>query len=238
VRRARRRHEPGEDGHRESEHEDPPRARPPHGRRIARARGEGAAIPRSRGDLCSRAEGHGHQDGRAGVGRNRDPRPGPRGANQASFEVATIAFDDGGDLADPRAVGDAAACIERARKGNPNGAIVVLFAHGWHHGPDWSDTHFASFRRVLASLALREAERYGASAAGLADRPPHDRYRLAPKGGPGAARPAWVSHVTPEVVADHNDIFNTRAASLLLALIQVSGAVMSLAQDFDDTFEP
>ncbi len=48
----------------------------------------------------------------------------------------------------------------------------------------------------------------------------------------------WVFQVPPEVIKDHNDIFNTKARSLILALIQISGAVASLAEDWGASFEP
>jgi hypothetical protein len=71
----------------------------------------------------------------------------------------------------------------------------------------------------------------------VADSPPHARHVLAPRGRQEDAHVLWVFQVPPEVIKDHNDIFNSRASSLILALIQVSGAVMSLAEDWENTFE-
>jgi hypothetical protein len=71
----------------------------------------------------------------------------------------------------------------------------------------------------------------------------HTRYQLTPilkKGRPAAAgedHPFWVFQVPPEISADHNDIFNFRASLLILALMQISGAVVSLAQKLDDVFD-
>jgi hypothetical protein len=48
----------------------------------------------------------------------------------------------------------------------------------------------------------------------------------------------WIFQVPPEVIKDHNDIFNSKARSLILALIQISGAVASLAEDWAHSFEP
>jgi hypothetical protein len=48
----------------------------------------------------------------------------------------------------------------------------------------------------------------------------------------------WVFQVGPKVIKDHNDIFNSKARSLILSLIQISGAVASLAKDWADSFEP
>ena len=39
------------------------------------------------------------------------------------------------------------------------------------------------------------------------------------------------------IVADHNDIFNSRATSLVIASLQMSGSIASLAQDWKDSFE-
>jgi hypothetical protein len=75
---------------------------------------------------------------------------------------------------------------------------------------------------------------------GVADREvPHARYILEPIGGT-TTRPhlTWVFQVPSTIIKDHNDIFNSRALSLTLALIQVSGAVASVAEDWGSSFEP
>ena len=71
--------------------------------------------------------------------------------------------------------------------------------------------------------------------AGIADRPPCNRYRLAPLGDRLAPKTIWVFQVPAGIVGDRNNIFNSRASSP--ALIQTSGALMSLAQEWSDTFE-
>jgi hypothetical protein len=87
--------------------------------------------------------------------------------NDQSIDVAHIEFNDEGTFARPGQLKIALDCIAHARNTNPNGAVVVLFVHGWHHNAAWNpstdmgDEHFAQFRRILMSLALREAERYG-----------------------------------------------------------------------------
>jgi pimeloyl-ACP methyl ester carboxylesterase len=73
---------------------------------------------------------------------------------------------------------------------------------------------------------------------GINDRPPHRRYRLEPKGQVDQPRRIWNFQLPPELVKDHNDIFNSRASSLLLALMQISGTVGSLAPDWERSFEP
>jgi len=69
------------------------------------------------------------------------------------------------------------------------------------------------------------------------DRPPHRRYRLDPKRSVDEPRPVWNFQLPPEIVKDHNDIFNSRSSSLILALMQISGTVGSLARDWESSFE-
>ena len=91
--------------------------------------------------------------------RKRDP-------NDASFDLARITFRDSGFFDDPGELQAGTPAIRQARTANPNGAVVVVFIHGWHHNAAWDvgmdsgDAHFREFRNVLAGLALREAERY------------------------------------------------------------------------------
>jgi hypothetical protein len=67
---------------------------------------------------------------------------------------------------------------------------------------------------------------------------PHRRYTITSRGDKNVARLMWVFQVGPKVIKDHNDIFNSKARSLILSLIQISGAVASLAKDWADSFEP
>jgi hypothetical protein len=39
------------------------------------------------------------------------------------------------------------------------------------------------------------------------------------------------------LISNHNDVFNHRSSLLALPLLQMSGAVMSLAKEWIDTFE-
>lgn len=92
--------------------------------------------------------------------------------NDPSFDLAVIQFKDDGRYLDSRQIDAAEDCIRKARLSNANGALVVVFIHGWHHGAHWArtpstlasqtdgDDHFHAFRLVLESLTLREAERY------------------------------------------------------------------------------
>ena len=97
-----------------------------------------------------------------------------REPNDPSFDLAVIQFDDDGKYLDPSQIAAGEECVSAVRTSarNRNGAVVVVFIHGWHHGAHWDrspstppdepdgDTHFHQFRLLLESLALREAERY------------------------------------------------------------------------------
>src|SRR6185295_1998119 len=88
--------------------------------------------------------------------------------NSESFDLAVVEFKDNGCLVGDVQKDAMLECITAARRSNPNGALVVVFVHGWHCSAQWEwdkpngrgDRHFAGFRKVLMTLALREAERY------------------------------------------------------------------------------
>ena len=80
--------------------------------------------------------------------------------------MAVIQFNDDGSLVDDKQHKEALKAITEARKDNPNGAVVMVFVHGWHHGAAWSDPHFVGLRNSLMGVTLREAERYGQAGAG------------------------------------------------------------------------
>jgi hypothetical protein len=61
---------------------------------------------------------------------------------------------------------------------------------------------------------------------------------LKPRGGQEQSNLVWVFQVPPRISKDHSDIFNPRCSLLMLGLMQISGAVMSLAWDWKDNFEP
>src|SRR6266481_2614087 len=88
-------------------------------------------------------------------------------ANQQVFNVAVIEFNDHGSCVDEAQLKAATQCISDARTSkNSNGALVLVFIHGWHHNAEWNiktdsgDSHFHGFREVLKGLTLREAERH------------------------------------------------------------------------------
>ena len=61
----------------------------------------------------------------------------------------------------------------------------------------------------------------------------HVRYRLTQDKN----SPFWIFQVPKDIVDGHNDIFNERSGLLMMALIQVSGALMSLSIDYEQTFD-
>ena len=82
------------------------------------------------------------------------------------IHVAVVEFDDNGIYVDKRQIERAETCILDARRENLNGAVVVVFVHGWHHDASWridtneGDDHFKRFRKILNGLAVRELERW------------------------------------------------------------------------------
>src|SRR2546423_121565 len=76
-----------------------------------------------------------------------------------SFKLAVVEFDDDGALVDRCQLAKLTHCIAEAHAKFPQGVVVVTFIHGWHHDGQWMDPHFAGFRRILASLAVRDLER-------------------------------------------------------------------------------
>jgi hypothetical protein len=66
----------------------------------------------------------------------------------------------------------------------------------------------------------------------------HLRYRMENTAGTGAYAPLWVFQVPGELIEEHGDIFNGRSNLLMMALIQVSGATMSVFNSYPGMFEP
>jgi len=69
--------------------------------------------------------------------------------------------------------------------------------------------------------------------------PCHDRYVLTRRAMHPAQQgePFWIVRVPGAAIDGHGDIFNERAGLLTMAFVQLSGSIMSLAQDYGDTFE-
>jgi hypothetical protein len=49
--------------------------------------------------------------------------------------------------------------------------------------------------------------------------------------------PFWIFQIPPDISASHSDLFNYRSSLLILALMQICGEVMSLANTWDEVFE-
>ena len=104
---------------------------------------------------------------------------------------------------------------------------------GPDHGQEWHCLRFPVPRSQPTpsfAIDLPATSRYAPGG------PIHRRYQLEPK-FPNDRRLAWLFQVPRELVGDHNDIFNPCSSLLLMALMQISGAVMSLAEDVDRNFE-
>jgi len=78
-------------------------------------------------------------------------------------------------------------------------------------------------------IDLPERERLGVADIDV----PHSRYTLACLDHDRGPHLSWIFPVPRTVMHGHNDIFNSRATSLILAIIQISGAVISLAKRWD-----
>ncbi len=72
-----------------------------------------------------------------------------------AFTLGIVEFNDEG-LAWSRVQRSAVLAMLR-EKGNQNGALIVVFVHGWKHNATVCDDNVACFRRVLAGLAQVEA---------------------------------------------------------------------------------
>jgi hypothetical protein len=119
--------------------------------------------------------------------------PGPvgRASFVPAYDVALISFGDDGTCDAESQVRAARDCINSARSKNPNGAVVILFIHGWHHSSAWEDTHFVAFREILKRLALRECERSSSrNVVGI-----YMSWNGDPK-HPGVLQRGWFTHTT------------------------------------------
>jgi len=77
----------------------------------------------------------------------------------SAFDICALEFSKEAQLTDPNQLVQAVAAIEAARTA-VGGSVVVVFAHGWRNNADWDCGNFVSFRRLMASMAKREVERY------------------------------------------------------------------------------
>jgi hypothetical protein len=111
----------------------------------------------------------------------------------------------------------------------PKPGSFVDFGQNWHCLRAPKPPHKAT-PRIAIDLPTRERK-------GRADEPDHARYQLAPLRDAESPYLTWVFQVPREIVPNHNDIFNSFSSTLIMALIQISGAVMSLAEDVRRNFE-
>jgi hypothetical protein len=77
----------------------------------------------------------------------------------------------------------------------------------------------------------------------------HVRYVLRPLAQPGRSNvpessgkdeyvcPFWIFQIPPDISASHSDLFNYRSSLLILALMQICGEVMSLANTWEEVFQ-
>jgi hypothetical protein len=121
----------------------------------------------------------------------------------------------------------------------PSPRPPCLAIDGPDFGQNWHCIHLPNPANTAATpvipIDLPAEERQGINHKAVK----HDHYELQPQGG-DTTKPhlQWIFQVSRKVIKNHNDIFNSRARSLMLALIQMSGAVASLARHWDDTFVP
>ena len=124
------------------------------------------------------------------------------------------------------------------------GSLAVSFGQPWHclRYPDPPKADFPSVPIDLPkAIPLQEYERV---------LPQHIRYVLKPlgekKGVLGLVRhkatlddlhPFWIFRMPPAISSSYNDIFNFRSSLLIMALLQISGAIMSLAKGWEEVFE-
>lgn len=71
------------------------------------------------------------------------------------FAVAFVELDDLGELWEPSQVTRALARIDAANA-HPNGAIVVVFVHGWNHNAAENDSNVEGFRAQLRGVVETE----------------------------------------------------------------------------------
>lgn len=65
----------------------------------------------------------------------------------------------------------------------------------------------------------------------------HKRFTIRPVSAEASGRPMWVFQVPRHVSRSHGDIWNNRASLFALAMMQISGAVVSVALNWGDVFE-
>ena len=80
--------------------------------------------------------------------------------NGDGYSIAFVELDDLGELWMPSQVTRALASIESANQ-HPDGAVFVLFVHGWNHNAAAGDANVMGFRRQLERIVDGERTRVG-----------------------------------------------------------------------------
>lgn len=138
--------------------------------------------------------------------------------------------------------------LSRRTDGHDKALLTHDFVHGSANSPcpKWDAKDFGQNWHCLrkptppgAATPSISIDLPARSRAGLSDTDvPHTRYTITPRPHVRGPAPVWVFQVSPDVIKNHNDIFDYKASSLMLALIQISGAVASLAANWARSFEP
>jgi hypothetical protein len=86
------------------------------------------------------------------------PHQNPAGAvsTEDGYTLAIVEFDDQGVCYDRRQMLALAAAVEALRG---QGAVILVFVHGWTHNGSSNDDNLAAFRKILAQTALDAAGR-------------------------------------------------------------------------------
>jgi len=112
-----------------------------------------------------------------------------------------------------------------------DGGSTPDFDQHWHQLSIDPNTRTHPNPTMLMALPNNRKVRESHTGYAITPNPPHD--------GPedrGQSTPLWIFQVPDEVIGDHVDIFNFKAASMFLAMAQMSGAVASLNYDWPDLF--
>ena len=86
------------------------------------------------------------------------PHQNPAGAvfTEDGYTLAIVEFDDQGICYDRRQMLALATALEKLRG---QGAVILVFVHGWTHNGSSDDDNLAAFRKILAQTALDAADR-------------------------------------------------------------------------------
>ncbi len=115
---------------------------------------------------------------------------------QDQFDLCFVEVSDEGEFEKESQLDGILDRIQEVRRKSHNGAVVVLFIHGWHNNAKWDNKNLESFRRLLQSLMLREMERHGRRVIGI---------YLGWNGDPSGKVSKWLSRIP---VVTHTSFHN------------------------------